>query len=120
MIPLIIYEAVWIFALWWDHSKTLGILYDLAFMAIPFFFIARHYSKYGSSSLNQWDNAFFDTVSDLDDTPPSGGHDDIFNDDSSHNKSHADWVTESLEKDKNRGKEYDRMWAEEHMDEHDY
>ena len=34
-------------------------------------------------------------------------------------KTHADWVAESNAKDRKRGEDYDRMWAEEYLDEHD-
>lgn len=36
-----------------------------------------------------------------------------------NNRTHADWVKESAERDKKIAEEYDRMWADEWLDEHD-
>lgn len=36
-----------------------------------------------------------------------------------NHQTHADWVKESIAKDKARGETYDRMWADEYLDEHD-
>lgn len=119
MIALIIYEAVWLFTIWWDHKKPLGVLFAVVMMLIPFIFIARNISKYGNSGLSEADAALLGG-SDEESTSYREPFFDSDHDNTTKTKTHAEWVSENNAKERKRGEEYDRMWAEEYMDEHDY
>ena len=119
MIALIIHEAVWLFVLWWDHDKPLGVLLDIVMLAIPFIYIAYHTSQYGNSGLSYLDAELLDNSDSKDPNYIEPPHRHPESNQSSHHKSHAEWVAETNEKARKVGEEYDRMWADEYLDEHD-